>query len=110
MKIKILFLAIAAIFLASQVSAYYYWGGSYGALEYPNSYYNYTYSGASYGPSYGYDYYYNFTPYSTYSYYSSWQPYATYYEPVYYTYPAYYSGYDKEFYWSGFGFNFAYLH
>ena len=110
MKLKALFLAIAVIFMASQVSAYYYYGGSYGAMEYPNSYYNVYQSSYNYSPYGSYNSYYNFTPYSSYSYQSSWSPYSTYYTPVYYTYPAYYGGYDKQFYWSGLGFNFAYLH
>lgn len=115
MNFKIALLAIAVLFLASNASAYYVWGGSYGALEYPNSYYNYYYSGYGANPYYGsYNYYYNYTPYSTYYYsYSNWQPYSAYYYPTYYPsyyYPSYYyPAYDKEFHWKGFGFNFSYM-
>lgn len=114
--IKALFIAIAILFLASSASAYYPYGGSYGALEYPNSYYNYTYleQGRDFYGSYSR--FYNFTPYSTYYYdYSSWHPraYNTYYRPVYLAYSDYptdtYIGYDKVFRWNGFGFSFDYV-
>jgi len=105
MNFKAIFLAVAMLFLAGSAFAYYPYGGSYGALEYPNSYYNVYSAGYATSPYGGYSYYNNYTPYSSYSYYSSWQPsYATYYTPVYYT-----ASHDKEFYWNGFGFNFAYL-
>ncbi|MBN1940579.1 MAG: hypothetical protein JW772_00190 [Candidatus Diapherotrites archaeon] len=104
MNFKAILLAIAVLFFCSTASAYYVWGGSYGALEYPNSYYS-VYSYGSY-PTYNYygyggynTYYHYYTPYSTYQYsYTSWNPYNTYYSPAY-VIP---SG-GKFKYWSGFG-------
>jgi hypothetical protein len=99
---------LALLFGSAGASYGYPFGGAYGALEYPNSYYNLSFSYWSYDGPYVYVDYYNYSPYHYYSYsFSGCGNYWCYYPAPYY-YGAYYSYYPYGSYVYSPGYYFRY--
>ncbi len=110
---KALVTAIAFLLIAVSASASYgyYYGGSYGALEYPNSYYNLRFSYwnqsgpyvnvsySSYSPYHNYSYNYNSGCSNYWCYYPSPNYYAPYYNTYNYGHYSYSPGYRFGFNW-----------
>jgi len=107
-----LWIAVAAMLLcfvgAASASYYVHYGGSYGAMSYPNSNYYISESSWGYGAGYGSVSRSVYTAYGNASYsYGGYAPYYSYYPSAYY-YAPYYSYYPYASYSYYPGYNFGY--